>query len=258
MADFVTSRRLPAPVSRRGAVAFAVALAFALAAGPLAPSAEAACTRFAPRYVVFENGALEVTRPFRQGARVTGIVNCEDGTVAARSGTVVMAEVIGLSFGLLVPFSSQIHQLQPGNAGIFLFDVPPGPTRRLYLGYIHPTGAYSTVNPNYLVVNVRTRPILKVKPKVRRVGRRVRFSGSLPGPFYGGRPVIAMQARSGRRWRSFKVASIAADGSFQFRYRFTRTTKPTVYRFRAKPVESGTDYPYLARPSKVKKVRVKP
>jgi hypothetical protein len=64
----------------------------------------------------------------------------------------------------------------------------------------------------------------------------------VPGPNADGR-AVAMQARVGRKWRTFKQLRTDSDGRYRGRYRFTQTTGRVRYVFRALVKRQG-GYPY--------------
>ena len=124
--------------------------------------------------------------------------------------------------------------------GRFALAVDPGPSRlfdvvyryndrvaekkRLYLD--------SVVVPTFKIVGQR---------KLRN-GQNVRFRGRLPGPNADGRG-ISLQARAGRKWRTFKQVRATSDGTFRGIYRFTQTVGLAEYTFRARVKKQG-NYPY--------------
>jgi hypothetical protein len=73
-------------------------------------------------------------------------------------------------------------------------------------------------------------------------GQAATFVGRLPGPKSEGR-AVALQARVGRKWRTFKQLRTDSDGRFRGRYRFTQTVGRVRYLFRAL-VKSQNGYPY--------------
>jgi hypothetical protein len=137
--------------------------------------------------------------------------------------------------------------------GSFALDVDPGPSRlfdvvyryndtiaekeRLYLD--------STVVPTFKVVGRRS--LVN--------GQNVRFRGRLPGPNAGGRG-ISLQARVGRKWRTFKQVRANSKGKYRGLYRFTQTQGRATYVFRARVKRQG-NYPYSAGSSKRRKVNVR-
>ncbi len=69
----------------------------------------------------------------------------------------------------------------------------------------------------------------------------VRFNGRVPGSGAASTRV-ELQARADRRWVPFKTV-LLRNGRFSGRYRFTRTTVTTRYRFRA-VVKADPNFPY--------------
>jgi hypothetical protein len=211
-----------------------------------------------PQELQFENGSQVRTRRADRSVVMSGRVACEDGSPAL-SGTIGLGEYIYVdSTTQYIPYSAQFLSLSPFVAGRFVFEIAPGPSRVLYVAYTPRNGDYSSISPQQLLLYVAARPKLKASKNRRRVGQKTRFFGRIPNHFINGRPSIALQAKSGRKWRTFKVVPVNANGKFSGVYRFSRTSRPTLYRFRAKIVSGGTDYPYVTRVSKKTKVHVRP
>jgi hypothetical protein len=238
---------------RRSRAALAGLLVLAVT-GLAADSALAVCTQYSPKEVHFLNGKTVKSRPFGRSVIVSGRATCEDGTPAP-SGVVGMAEYLVLSNGQRLSYGGQFSTV--ASNGTFSFVVSPGPSRELDVAYAAP-GVYTNFFPGHLEVISRIRPRLHIRPKIRQVGESSHFKGSLPGPFLSGRPVIALQARTGHKWRTFKVVPLDSAGKFKGKYRFSRTSNTTVYHFRAKPVVGGVEYPYSARASRQKRAIVSP
>ena len=76
-----------------------------------------------------------------------------------------------------------------------------------------------------------------------------------PGPNAEGR-AVALQARVGRKWRTFKQLRTDSDGQFRGRYRFTQTVGRVRYVFRAL-VKSQSGYPYEPGASRKRKLVVR-
>jgi hypothetical protein len=86
-------------------------------------------------------------------------------------------------------------------------------------------------------------------------GQSAVFLGRIPGPNADGR-AVALQARSGRKWRTFKQLKTDDVGNFKGRYRFTRTVGRQRYVFRAL-VKSQSGYPYEPGASRKRKLIVR-
>jgi Bacterial Ig domain len=146
-----------------------------------------------------------------------------------------------------------------GADGGFVYRVPKGASRQVRIAY----RAYSrdTAFAAQRLFSLRTRAgvRLSVSPSRVRNGGRVRFRGRLRG---GPKPragvLVVLQAREGGRWRSFRtVRTKRKGGRFSTRYRFTRTGRPTTFRFRAL-VREQIGYAYSTGTSPSRRVRVAP
>jgi len=74
-----------------------------------------------------------------------------------------------------------------------------------------------------------------------RNGRSVLFTGRvLDGGRPAGNSLVAIQAKVGRKWVTFKIVRTDALGNFASRYRFKRTRRSTRYQFRAHVAAQGT------------------
>ena len=126
--------------------------------------------------------------------------------------------------------------------GKFRFEIPAGPSRTVRYRY----DGTNTVKPAtaQLITKVRAAARLKVDRRRLRNGQAVRFTGRLLGlPVPSAGKLVALQAKVGRRWRTFATPRANAKGVFRHRYRFTATTGLRRYAFRA-VVAREAAYPY--------------
>jgi len=123
--------------------------------------------------------------------------------------------------------------------GTFAIQVPAGPSRKLDLIYRFNNKVVSRPN---LLLNSVVVPNLRVQPKKVSNRQRVFFRGDLPGPNNDGRRV-ALQAKVGKKWRTFKTVKTDGKGRFEGLYRFTQTQGRVLYVFRAQ-VKRQAGYPY--------------
>jgi hypothetical protein len=134
--------------------------------------------------------------------------------------------------------------------GRFATRLEAGPSRRLDLVYRY--------NDRLLGARVqldsRVVPTLKIPEKTLENGESALFVGRVPGPNAEGR-AVAMQARVGRKWRTFKQLRTESDGRFRGRYRFTQTRGRVRYLFRALVKRQG-GYPYEPGGSHVRRLVV--
>jgi hypothetical protein len=127
----------------------------------------------------------------------------------------------------------------------------PGPSRELEVVYRR---SNAVLHAPPLQVASRARPDLRVRPKRLENGESARFRGSIPGPYAAGK-AIALQARAGKKWRTFKQLRTDSSGRFKGRYPFRHTNGSVSYRFRVL-VKRQDGYPYLPGPSRERKVKV--
>ena len=137
--------------------------------------------------------------------------------------------------------------------GGFALDVEPGPSRLLDVVYRYND---QIVEKKRLHLESMVVPAFKiVGPRSLKNGQNVRFRGFIPGPNADGRG-ISLQARAGRKWRTFKQVKAGFGGSFFGLYRFTQTQGLAEYTFRARVKRQG-NYPYSPGHSKRRKVIVR-
>jgi hypothetical protein len=147
-----------------------------------------------------------------------------------------------------------------GADGGFVYRVPPGASRQVRIAY----RAYSrdTAFAAQRLFSLRTRAgvRLTVTPSRVRNGGRVAFRGRLRG---GPKPragvLVVLQAREpGGRFRTFRTVRTKRNGGrFSTRYRFSRTTRTTGFRFRAL-VRKQIGYAYSTGASPLRRVVVTP
>ncbi len=135
--------------------------------------------------------------------------------------------------------------------GRFATRLDPGASRKVDLVYRYNTRTLDRqVQLDSTVV-----PTLKLGEKSVANGQRVHFKGELPGPNAAGR-AVALQARAGRKWRTFKQLRTGENGAFTGLYRFTQTSGRARYVFRALVKRQG-GYPYEPGASRKRKLLVR-
>jgi len=235
--------RLRSTVPPLTAVALGMVLAVALACWQ-APRAQAA--------VSFADGSSNTTVPFGTSARVVG---SHQSCGLYPEDRIYLTEYLRIGPESYTALRTQVAA-PSGHGAPFAFTISPGPGRMLDLSAICTDPGTGPVGRLHL--NVGAQPTLAVRDERIRNGKRAFFSGAIPAVFPAGKPALALQARSGRKWRTFKVLQVANDGSFTAQYRFTRTLEKRTYAFRVKPLEQDIIYPFLLSRSKKAKVTVKP
>lgn len=189
-----------------------------------------------------------ITVPYDHAARVTGELADNAGDAISGATICVQTQTLGSRRGL-VPVATTTTDAH----GHFTYKVPPGPNRRVLLGYRHDTFQVARSVRYY----AHARPTLRITPSLLSSGGRVRISGKVPGPRAAGR-VVVLQASAlhSPRWYTFHRATANHHGVFHSRYSFDATTQTTVYRIRA-VVPRQHDYPWEVGHSKPVLVEVR-
>jgi hypothetical protein len=134
--------------------------------------------------------------------------------------------------------------------GRFATRLDAGPSRQFDLVYRYNDGVLRDgVDLDSVVV-----PTLRIAKKHLANGQAERFRGRLPGPNADSR-AVALQARVGHKWRTFKQLRTEPDGRFYGKYRFTQTIGRVHYVFRALVKRQG-GYPYEPGRSRTRNVQV--
>lgn len=188
-----------------------------------------------------------ITLPFEHVAVVAGQLTSGAGDPIA-GATICLQASVQESGGEPDPIAT----VSTDASGKFSYQVPPGPNRRLLVGYRHDSFQVA----KSVTVNSHAKPTLVLNKG--RVGRggKVQITGSLPGPSAAGH-VVVLQASSlhGRRWLTFRKATTGPQGGFRASYRFAGTSGTTTYRMRAVvPRQAG--YPYEPGHSRPKRIKV--
>jgi hypothetical protein len=178
-------------------------------------------------------------------AALRGQVTGSSGPVKAAS--VCVYEVVDEPAGI-----EQLLQVaKSSSTGRFGIEIPPGPSRSFRVAYRFNDRQIESPS---MYLDSSVLPTLRVSESKLRNGRAVGFSGHIPGPDAEGR-AVTMQAKVGKKWRSFKQLSTDASGKFHGKYRFTQTRGRVLYVFRAVVKKQG-GYPYSPGASKRRMVLV--
>jgi hypothetical protein len=194
-------------------------------------------------------GRLARTRAVRStdGVAVKGQLTAPGGG-PVRGASICIYETVDEPAGI-----QQLVQVAKSRSdGTFGAQVPPGPSRVLQAAYRFNDRQIATPT---MYVDSSVVPTLGVNKRKLRNGKAVRFRGALPGPHAEGR-AVALQARAGKKWRTFKALTSGRDGSFRGKYRFTQTRGRVLYVFRAL-VKKQSPYPYSQGASRKVKVLVR-
>ena len=174
-------------------------------------------------------------------------VEVAQGTGVPLSGRLLDASGHGVGGASLCIFSRVITDTEPEFLGVALtapdgaysFAVSPGPSRELSATY---RSGHREVSASATVAT-RVKPSFAVRRKVVHNKGVATFEGWIPGP-HNDRVTVVLQVKRGKGWLAFHRYRTRADGHFTVSYRFSRTTRPTLYLMRAQ-VRETTGYPYL-------------
>ena len=211
--------------------------------GPQATSIDAGLQKEGPTSALSPTVAVRST----EGAAVRGSLAGPGGSVAGAN--VCLYEKVDIA--------GEIRQLvqttKTKSDGSFAVQVEPGPSRHLDVVYRY---SNQVVEKAQLFLESSVKPTLKVKPKSGLTnGETTGFIGQIPGPNAEGRG-ISLQAKAGKKWRTFKQIKTNSEGKFRGRYKFTHTSGHATYRFRARVKRQG-GYPYSPGSSGKKEVMVR-
>jgi hypothetical protein len=133
------------------------------------------------------------------------------------------------------------------------------PNRLLRAVYFPFSDSHESVASDPLTLRVRAGLTLHVDRHRLRNGQRLVFTGRVLGSLPAEGIAVTLQAKVGRRYRSFRQlrASSGTNGRIRTAYRFERTTGPVRYRFRLKVVRQA-GLPFQGGASPVVSVDVRP
>ncbi len=194
-----------------------------------------------------QTGRLQRTRAVRSSAPVAirGQLTGSNGPVKAAS--VCVYETVDEPAGI-----EQLLQVaRSSSTGHFGVEIPGGPSRIFRVAYRYNDRQIESPN---MYLDSSVQPTLQLSKSKLSNGRAVGFRGRIPGPNADGR-AVTMQAKVGKKWRSFKQLVTDGNGHFTGKYRFTQTRGLVRYVFRALVKKQG-GYPYSAGASPKRKVVV--
>ncbi len=181
-----------------------------------------------------------------QGAAIKGRIANSSGN-GISSGTICIYEQVAAAD----EHKALVRTVPSRSNGGFQADVPAGPSRSIYVTYRRG----NRLLEKQLELISKAKPTFSIRKRRLQNGKVMRFGGCIPGP-HNAKRAIAVQARVGRIWRTFKELVTNDGGCFRGRYRFKSSTAPlTKYTFRVL-VKAQNGYPYLAGTSRKRKVIV--
>lgn len=135
--------------------------------------------------------------------------------------------------------------------GTWSFILPSGPSRRIRINY----GGDPRVTSVFLALGVRAHATLHLRSRRVRTGRRVVFTGRIPGPLAGKRVVVLRGRTPGKRKLLTRIARTDVLGRFRIGHTFDRGVgRKRLSFWIAVPSQRG--YPYLAGRSSKRSLRL--
>jgi hypothetical protein len=194
------------------------------------------------------NHQEDVTKRFGQGAVIAGELSNAAGD--AIGGATVCVEMQREDEGAMTPVGTATTDGQ----GHYTYEIPPGPNRRVLLGYRHDSFQVARSVGFFS----HARPTIRIEPGHVHNGDTIKISGKLPGGPLAARRVVVVKASAphSRKWFPFGETTTDGRGGYHLKYRFDATTRTTVYRMEA-TVPRQDHYPYEAGHSKPAFVVVK-
>lgn len=176
---------------------------------------------------------------------VRGALKSSSGSAIAGETLTVTASSLGVPGAATKPLGST----KTAKDGSFSFKVRPNGARRITFSFRGTAFASTIVRQRLTLTARRSRGVLTR-------GKAFAISGRLNGTAgaASGAPV-EIQVLNGKKWA--KVAEVRAgkSGSYKWKYRFKRVTRPTIFTFRA-IVRSKQDWPWPSKTSSSVRVLV--
>jgi hypothetical protein len=195
-----------------------------------------------------KTGSANVTVGYDSPTEITGALTDQAGDPISGATICVQSQ---LPDSIAPP--ATVATAITGSNGGFAYEVPPGPNRRLLVGYRHDSFQLGQA----LSVGTHARPTIRLDKRRVKGGNRVEITGQLPGPDPAGHVLVLQGATRHSPWLTFRKVTTGIRGGFKAVYRFIRQGRKVLYKLRVvAPRQVG--YEYEAGVSKAAWVTVKP
>jgi hypothetical protein len=176
---------------------------------------------------------------------VRGVLKSSSGAAIAGETLTVTASSLGVSGAATKPLGSA----KTSKDGSFSFKVRPNGARRITFAFRGTAFASTVVRQQLSLTARRSRAVLSR-------GKTFAISGRLSGTAgaASGAPV-EIQVLNGKKWAKVAEVRASKSGTYKWKYRFKRVTRPTIFTFRA-IVRSKPGWPWANKSSKSLKVLV--
>jgi hypothetical protein len=222
-----------------------------------APSAPAANRPIVRLRAWFAGRSRKATRTLGYGrsTELAGQLTTADGKPVGGASLEVQERVVGVA-SRVAPAAT----VRTDAKGGFVYEVEPGPTRTIVVGYrVLPSDPAPSVVAE-ATVYTHAGVTLRTSPAHVRNGTTMTFSGRVLAERTSRRALVTIYSVAGAGPRKrIPVETVRADSSGRFRYRYTfhYLEGPTTYRFVA-VVPKQIGFPYLEGASKTATVRGRP
>lgn len=216
-----------------------------------APNGSGATERARLSAYVGKGRSTTIRVPHGRATRITG-------RLADAEGNPIRGAVVNVQVGVRMPGTAleDVGTVTTDRNGEYAYTLPPGPSRLVRFAYRSHLGDTHFADTTDVVVMVRAGVTLKPRPTKLRNGSATTFTGTVARPLPRRGVLVDLQARVGKRWRTFAVARTNRSGRYRVRYRFRNTYRTTTFKFRAR-VRRDSSYPYLDGFSRTVRVHVK-
>ncbi|MBJ7459307.1 MAG: carboxypeptidase regulatory-like domain-containing protein [Thermoleophilaceae bacterium] len=191
-----------------------------------------------------ESPALTTLKPLisvrsTRKVSVAGVLRTSSGR--AISGATL--EVTATSVGAAAETSTRLGSVKTDADGAFAFKVKPNGALRITFTFRPSAGAQSIATASTTVRQKIALSARRSEAKLRR-GAQLTVAGRLSGAGRAAAAVpVEIQVKNGRRWSRVALVQTDPRGSYKWRYRFKRVTRPTLFTFRA-AVLAKPDWPW--------------
>jgi len=130
-------------------------------------------------------------------------------------------------------------------------------SRIISVGYRSNLNSSTFDQTSQVAIVVKPAVRLSTHRKVLRNGQAARFKGRVLGAPSDSRKAVSLQAKVNGKWKTFATTRLR-NGRFTYAYRFQRTTITSVYQFRARVLNDGSNdpWPFASGHSKTARVKV--
>jgi hypothetical protein len=183
---------------------------------------------------------------------IRGYVKNQDGTPKVGA----LLNVTALFVGVNASGVTSLGTTSTDSAGAFKFKVKPKGARRITFSYRPVSSFEASASATTLVRQKLKLSLRRSKARLAR-GQRLTLSGKISGAAGAAAgAAVEIDVLNGRKWQKVGAVTARKSGSFAWKHKFMRVTRPTLFTFRAVVRSSGT-WPWKSKASSGIRVLVK-